>query len=120
MTVVCMLGLNSGPVHGSKCGNTELVVKRGEGTPIREYVDDKACTMDTLNNKKGGYGPGVSHIGEQLMAKDGVNDCSVFDIQTGVNSTDKQALGLQWINPVDDSEQERADNAWGEDPPMFE
>ena len=35
-------------------------------------------------------------------------------------STDKQALGLQWVNLADDSEQVGADNACGEDPTIFE
>ena len=100
--------------------NTELVAKPREVTPSREYVEDSAYTIDTSNNIRGGNGLDVSHHSEQAIAKDSVDDVGAFNIQTGVNNTDKQALGLQWVNPADDSEQEGADNAWGEDPTILE
>ena len=117
-----MSGVNMDPVHGSECGNTELVAKPREVTPSREYVEDSAYTIGTSNNIRGAWQwpTCVSPYSEQAIAKDGVNDVGAFNIQTGVNSTDKQALGLQWVNPADDSEQEGADNAWGEDPTILE
>ena len=80
--VVCMSGVNTDPVHGSECGNTELVATPREVNPSREYVEDSAYTMDTFNNKRGGNGLDVSHSSQQPMAREGVNDVGAFNIQT--------------------------------------
>ena len=117
INVVCMSGVNIDPVLGSDCGNNELVIKPERATSNSE---DGACSMNTAAHKIGDIELNVSHSGEKPIAKDGVNNSGVFDIQTGVNSTDKQTLGLQWINPFDDPEQEGADDAGGGDPTVFE
>ena len=103
-----MSGVNIDPVHGSDCGSNELVMKPESASSSSE---DGAWSMNTATHKIGDIDLDVSHSGEKPIAKDGVINSGVFDFQTGVNSTDKQTLGLQWINPVDDSEQEGADNA---------
>ena len=94
-----MSRVNIDPVLGSDCGSNELDIKPEKATSSSE---DGACSMNTTTHKIGDIELNVSHSGEKPIAKHGVNNSGVFDIQTGVNSTVKQTLGLQWINPVDD------------------
>ena len=86
VNVVCMSEVNIDPLHGSDYGSNELVIKPGKTT---SSIEDGACSMKTAKQKIGDIGLDVSHSGEQPVAKDGVNNCGVFDIQIDVNSTDK-------------------------------
>ena len=120
IAVVCMSGVHTAPVHGSECGNIKQVATPEKGAPDSEYVTTSICTMDTSNNKGGDIGQDLPHSCEQCIAEEGVNNVSAFNVQNSVNSIDKKALGLQYINPVDDSEHERAGDAWEDDHTIYE
>ena len=94
INVVCMCGVNIDAVHGSDCGSNELVMKPEKASSSSE---DGTCSMNTATHKIGDIDLDVSHSGEKPIAKDGDNNSGVFDIQTGVNSTDKQTLGCNGL-----------------------
>ena len=113
--------VNTDPVYESEYGNNELVIKPEK---ITSSSEDSACSINTSIHKIGDNCLDISHSGGQPIAKivllTLVHYSGTFDIQTGVNSTDKQALGLQWIDHVDDPEQEGADKAGEGNPTVLE